>query len=927
MAPTPAEELSAPGAVKYDSETMTVGDGTWDFNKNTFLLPNLQGLNFDTMRYNGMGNRFSTVTQYHSLIIAHAVMAAIIFLLLIPFSVMTARFYSNRPGWAVKYHAQINIFAGLMLLAVFLLGYFAVGPERSLSNPHHGIGVAIFVMFIVQMAGGRLVRHITKARSLRIMIHQWFGRAIALLGIAQVPLGLTLYGSPKYLFILYAVWMSFLFVLYFILSYQNEGRREFYMSGARSARTETTQTRTRVTESEYFASDHKTEHDGGGKGKWLGPLAAGAGLWALTRGRGKNRDRSRSRSRSPFTDDRSRGPEVIPSRRGSSRRGSSTYLTDKYSELPPPKKSGGGGGFMKILGALGAAKLVSGLMSKKEERRHDEEYSAISTETPRHDRSYRGDRSSYRGDQTETDFVSEVTATTRRTEPPRREPERTRTSLNPPPRINPTATFTRSDLGSRMSSEPPTTPRRATQPKRFSRRSFDESDYSSYVSPSRRPIEERKTGGASGGFLGGLGLGWFAKKLADRRAAKEEQRLRDEEDMRSGTSVTQSRFTGDGYPSPARRGSPIRRGGSRRGMPPRRQTGFPSDTVLSSQAMTESELSSRPPRGNYIPATEVSTLPPSTLPLSTIPPSTMPPSTMPASTMGGSSLPTNSMPTIIPVPMRSSHDSRSRHDMDPVSMPAMPPDPQGILAGRVGESEASEISPGARPQRTRQGRVPLTTAGLATESDLPLPEDRVRYSSPASLSVKLKMHDDRERNVTLRRLTEEEAAKARSRNDDETEVGSPTSNRRRRYRRDSSQQRRAESAAERRAEEEELLEPWSPPPPNPAFAKTRKTKDSAYYSGQPQQQQQLGGPAGSGLPPTTGLLPSATPNTPMGVQTISSIGSMGESHGTWSAASPSPPGPERPTPAGSAAADNRRRRRLERRRASESKPTGADMFD
>jgi hypothetical protein len=53
MAPTPAEELSAPGAVRYDSETMTVGDGTWDFNKNTFLLPNLQGLNFDTMRYNG----------------------------------------------------------------------------------------------------------------------------------------------------------------------------------------------------------------------------------------------------------------------------------------------------------------------------------------------------------------------------------------------------------------------------------------------------------------------------------------------------------------------------------------------------------------------------------------------------------------------------------------------------------------------------------------------------------------------------------------------------------------------------------------------------------------------------------------------------------------------------------------------------------
>lgn len=59
MAPTPAEELSAPGAVSYDSETMVVGDGTWDFSKNTFLLPNLQGLNFETMRYNGKSPRDS----------------------------------------------------------------------------------------------------------------------------------------------------------------------------------------------------------------------------------------------------------------------------------------------------------------------------------------------------------------------------------------------------------------------------------------------------------------------------------------------------------------------------------------------------------------------------------------------------------------------------------------------------------------------------------------------------------------------------------------------------------------------------------------------------------------------------------------------------------------------------------------------------
>lgn len=52
-------------------------------------------------------------------------------------------------------------------------------------------------------------------------MHQWLGRAIALLGVVQIALGLTLYGSPKYLFILYALvcfaWLS----LYFILAYIN----------------------------------------------------------------------------------------------------------------------------------------------------------------------------------------------------------------------------------------------------------------------------------------------------------------------------------------------------------------------------------------------------------------------------------------------------------------------------------------------------------------------------------------------------------------------------------------------------------------------------------------------------------------------------------------------------------------------------------
>ncbi|OAQ87289.1 cytochrome b561/ferric reductase transmembrane [Purpureocillium lilacinum] len=861
MAPTP-DELSAPGAVSYDSNTMSVGDGTWDFTKNSFLLPNLQGLNFETMRYNGMANRFRTLDQYHRIVLAHGIMAAIVFLLLVPVSVMMARFYSSRPGYAIAYHAQIHVFAGLMVLVVFILGFFAVGPERNLTNPHHGIGVAIFVMFILQLVGGRLVRHITKLRSLRIMIHQWSGRAIALLGIVQVPLGLTLYGSPKYLFILYALWMTFLLVVYFFLSWRSAGRRELYMGGARSEGG-----RTRITESEFFSDADPKQHKGGWS-KWLGPLAAGAGIWALLRGRKKDRDRarSRSRSRSRSSFSRSRAPEVM-----SSRRGSGTYLTEKYSELPPEKS--GGGGFMKVLGgaaaAIGAGKLVSGFMNRRRDRR-DEEYSAVSTETPRRYRSGRGAP-------TMTELSSEVTDDY--TRDPR---DATQTSLLPPSANRGGMT---AGMAAGRSAVDSRDPRRPTTPRPMHARGhsghdFEDSDYSSYVSPSRRPVDGKGGGGGfAKGILGGLGMGWFAKKMADRRAKKEEDRLREEEDMRSGTQV--SRFTGDGYPSPTRKSS-------RRPAPVRRPTGYARGGTEISD-VTESSIDSRPAAGTYG--------------------APMPPAAgYPPAPPGGPG-------------------SHSRQHVEPVSMPAMPPDPHGVLHS---EAEGSFLSSGGDsrpPQRRASSRrrragdraaaaAAARAGSLAADEGHSHLDERQRYGSPQSqpVSVKLKVHDDRDRNVTLRRLTEEEAAAARgprSRGDSESSLsGLESPSYGRGYRRDSSQrrmERAAERAAERRAAaaaaSDDKLAPLSPP--NPAFAKGgRKTKDSAYYSGQP-------GPSGT---------------APVAGQTVSSLGSP-ESHGTWSAMSMSPGGPDK-GPESVAADDRRRRRRQERRAASSTtRPSGVDMFD
>ncbi|PFH56440.1 hypothetical protein XA68_16493 [Ophiocordyceps unilateralis] len=420
----------------------------------------------------------------------------------------------------------MQVLAGLMLLAVFILGYFAVGPSRSLTNPHHGIGVAIFVLFIIQLVGGRLIRHIVKMRSLRIMVHQWFGRAIALLGIVQVPLGLTLYGSPKFLFVLYALWITFLLLLYFALSYRSAGRRELYMSGG-AARSDAG--RSRLTESEYLSNNPRPEPGSGLK--WLGPLAALGGL-ALASRRKKARDRSRSRSRSRS---RARSRSYSRSRAGDvvhSRRGSESYLSDKDTELVPPRTGRDGrGGFIKVVegaaAAFGVSKLVSGLTGRRRSGR-DDDYSAVSTETPRRHGSGRGAMAP-----TVSEFSSDYTENYRRGLH-----DGTNTSFLPPSANPPVL----AGEGRR-----PTTPRPMYARAAAER---DDSDYTSYVSPSRRPSAGPSGGGFAKGILSGLGAGWFAKKMADRRSKREDARLREESELRAGTH--RPRYTGDGHPSPSR---------------------------------------------------------------------------------------------------------------------------------------------------------------------------------------------------------------------------------------------------------------------------------------------------------------------------------------------------------------------------------------
>lgn len=835
-----------------------------------------------------MGNRFSTLTQYHSLVIAHGVLAAIVFLFLVPAAIFYARFYTRRPGSAIRYHAYLQILSVLMTICLFILGWFAVGPNRSLTNPHHGIGVAILTLILLQIVGGRLIKNI-RGRSLRVMLHQWFGRAIALLGIAQIPLGMTLYGSPKVLFILYAVWMGFLLLLYFIFSYRAYDRPDYHIHEDRSEITRTERTE---------RTDQKSSAG------WLGPLAAGTGIWALMRGRKKDReyerDRSRSRSRATRlrSQSRSRAPEVIPSRRGS-------YIeeekyNDRYSERPR-KSTNGGGGFMdKVLGVgagLGAGALIGRMMGRKN-RVEDEEYSAVAHDTPGRRRRSRSGRR--HGGTVMSDYSDE-------SEEYRRDGRRS--PLLPGPGGPSAMAAAISAAESRPGGSRPTrplTPQRSHRPGTSTRlESTIDSDYSSYISPSRR--DERRhedkrqsthsSGAAEKGLLAGLGVGWFAKKMKDRRDRKEDERMRvDEEERRSGHH--ESRYTGDGYGYTT---PPRRRESRRESLRPPAPIRVETETARMTDE-SQSLIEPRPLSGYDAPL----------YPLPTDhyqPQAPPPPGPVPPAVSSYTSHHTGAASGTIPVALDPGTHSReqSRHSViESAIMPDMPPDPKGILA----RSSDSGSYMSRRDRRRSESRIRTeeaaaaagAAAGMAAaeqEAQKRAEEERAasRGRTPP-VSVKVKVHDDKDRNVTLRRLTEEEAIAARRarrrRADSNSSISGSevASGSRSRYRRESSRRRAAEEDAE------SVVAPLSPPAPS--FAGGRRPKDSAYYSGP------IPGPSGT------------TPAAGATVSTLASMSSPG-GHGTWSGVSPVGTEPMGGIPgqseasATASAAERRRRRRLERR--------------
>lgn len=101
---------------------------------------------------------------YKSIIRGHGVIGAIVFLLLVPAAIVIAKFYDRNPRLALRLHIWLQIITVFLVTAVFALGWLAVGPARSLTNPHHGIGLTLYVLILLQVIGGALIHRTEKGR-------------------------------------------------------------------------------------------------------------------------------------------------------------------------------------------------------------------------------------------------------------------------------------------------------------------------------------------------------------------------------------------------------------------------------------------------------------------------------------------------------------------------------------------------------------------------------------------------------------------------------------------------------------------------------------------------------------------------------------------------------------------------------------------
>ncbi len=133
-------------------------------------------------------------TYYHEVVIAHAVLASVSWVIFFPLGAVIMRLMSN-PN-TIWIHTAIQVFSTALYTAAVGMGVWMALTTRQLNSYHPIIGLVIFAVIWFQILAA-LVHHFIlfpkyKNRTNLSIIHIWLGRILITLGMIDGGLGLKL---------------------------------------------------------------------------------------------------------------------------------------------------------------------------------------------------------------------------------------------------------------------------------------------------------------------------------------------------------------------------------------------------------------------------------------------------------------------------------------------------------------------------------------------------------------------------------------------------------------------------------------------------------------------------------------------------------------------------------------------------------------
>ncbi|KAF2802592.1 uncharacterized protein BDZ99DRAFT_503790 [Mytilinidion resinicola] len=146
----------------------------------------------------GDSSKMRDTANFRRNLTAHAILAALAFVILFPTGGIIVRLVPFRLVWFV--HGVLQLFAILVFVAAFGLGIYlatsrSITPDGLMNKAHVIIGIVLFGLLFLQLFLG-VLHHLgfkkTGTRGAWSYAHVWLGRALITLGIVNGALGLKL---------------------------------------------------------------------------------------------------------------------------------------------------------------------------------------------------------------------------------------------------------------------------------------------------------------------------------------------------------------------------------------------------------------------------------------------------------------------------------------------------------------------------------------------------------------------------------------------------------------------------------------------------------------------------------------------------------------------------------------------------------------